>query len=66
MKCNVGRTDKVIRIALGIIIAVLGIACKSWWGLLAIIPLGTALTGRCMIYLPCGISTCKVPEDKKP
>ena len=65
MQCNVGRTDKVIRIVLGIVIAVLGIAFQSWWGLLAIIPLATALSGRCMLYLPFGLSTCKVPEDKK-
>ena len=65
MQCNVGKTDKVIRIVLGLMIAALGIAFRSWWGLLAIIPLGTALTGRCMLYLPFGLTTCKLPDDKK-
>ena len=65
MQCNVGKTDKVIRIVLGLMIAALGIAFRSWWGLLAIIPLGTALTGRCMLYFPFGLTTCKLPDDKK-
>ena len=59
MKCNVGKTDKVVRIVVGIVIAVLGIAFKSWWGLLAVIPLGTAAAGRCCLYVPLKISTVK-------
>ena len=30
MKCNVGRTDKIIRSAIGIVIALLGLYFKSW------------------------------------
>jgi hypothetical protein len=59
MKPNVGRTDKIIRLVLGLIIAALGIYYKSWWGLLAIIPIGTALVNRCMLYMPFGINTNK-------
>ena len=58
MKTNVGKTDKIIRIILGVAIAALGIYFKSWWGLLAILPLGTALAGVCGIYAACGTSTC--------
>jgi hypothetical protein len=59
MKANVGKVDKVIRIVLGLIIVALGIYFKSWWGLVAIIPIGTALVNRCLIYLPFGINTRK-------
>lgn len=58
MKKNVGKTDRIIRIVLGVVIAGLGIYFKSWFGLVAIIPLGTGLIGWCGIYTACGTSTC--------
>jgi type IV secretory pathway TrbD component len=57
MKLNIGRADRIVRIALGVAIAVLGIVFKSWLGLLAAIPLATAAVGSCPLYLPFGIST---------
>jgi Protein of unknown function (DUF2892) len=59
MKTNVGKTDKSIRIVLGIIIAAAGIYYQSLWGLAAIIPLVTAFTGFCPLYSLFGINTCK-------
>jgi hypothetical protein len=59
MKCNVGKTDKIIRIILGVLIGAAGILFKSWWGLLAIIPFFTAVAGWCPLYLLFGISTAK-------
>jgi len=52
MKCNVGKTDKIIRWIIGIVIVALGLYYKSWWGLLAIIPILTALFGFCALYIP--------------
>lgn len=57
MKKNVGSADKVIRIILGIGIGAAGIYFKSWWGLVGIVPLATALIGSCPLYLPFGIRT---------
>lgn len=62
MKKNVGQTDKIFRIILGIVIAVLGLVYQSWWGLLAIIPLGTGLVGYCGLYSLLGVSTCKTKK----
>jgi len=59
MKCNVGKTDKTIRIVAGLIILTLGLVLKSWWGLIGIIPLATALSGWCPLYVPLKISTRK-------
>ena len=59
MKCNVGKTDKVIRIIVGLGIGAAGIYFKSWWGLIGILPVFTALAGWCPLYLPFRISTCK-------
>lgn len=59
MKQNVGKTDKIIRIVLGLTIAAAGIYFKSWWGIVALVPLLTALTGFCPLYRFLGINTCK-------
>ncbi len=59
MKHNVGTADKIIRIAAGLAIAAWGVYAQSLWGLVAIIPLGTAMMGSCPLYLPLGLSTCK-------
>ena len=62
MKCNVGKTDKIIRFVLGIIIAALGLFYQSWWGLIALIPIGTALINFCPLYPIFGANTCKKKE----
>jgi len=62
MKCNVGRTDKNIRIVLGIMIAAAGFYFKSWWGIAAIVPLVTAFTGFCPLYTLLWINTCKTKD----
>ena len=59
MKCNVGKPDKIIRWVIGIVIAALGLYYKSWWGLLALIPILTAILGFCALYIPLKINTCK-------
>ena len=62
MKYNVGKTDKIIRIVLGIIIGALGYYFQSWWGLAAIVPFGTVLINFCPLYPIIGASTCTKKE----
>ncbi len=57
MICNVGKTDKIIRIIAGVAIITLGIVYQSWWGLIGIIPFATAFLNFCPLYLPFKIST---------
>ena len=57
MKKNMGNTDRWIRMVLGLAIGAAGIYFKSWWGLVGLVPLFTALIGTCLLYLPFGIST---------
>jgi len=57
MKCNVGSIDRLIRIVLGLIIAIVGVIFDSWWGLIGIIPIATGLFKFCPLYLPFKIST---------
>jgi len=65
MKKNMGTIDKLIRIVIAIVVAVLyftgqisGTAAIIL-GLLAVVFILTSLVGTCPLYLPFGISTKK-------
>lgn len=58
MKQNIGSTDRLIRVVLAMLIAAAGIYFENWWGLLAVIPLFTALFSFCPLYKIIGINTC--------
>ncbi len=59
MMRNVGKTDRVIRIVLGLVIIILGYLNNSWWGAIGLIPLLTAFVGFCPLYVPFKINTEK-------
>ena len=58
MKCNVGKTDRIIRVLLGVVLVGLGVYFNSWWGAIGVIPLLTAAISWCPLYAPFGLSTC--------
>ncbi|MBZ0292247.1 MAG: DUF2892 domain-containing protein [Anaerolineae bacterium] len=61
MSRNVGNTDRIVRIILGIVIIVAAAYLQVWpLALVAIIPIGTALVGFCPLYRLFGLSTCPV------
>lgn len=66
MQCNVGKADKIGRIIIGLVIIILGLYFKSWWGAIGLVPLLTALIGWCPIYVPLGIKTCKTEAAQAP
>ncbi len=57
MKKNIGISDRWVRIVIGLAIGAAGLYFKSWWGLVGLIPLSTALIRTCPLYLPFRIST---------
>jgi len=60
MKTNVGSTDRIIRIVLGL--ALIGLTLTGnigMWGWLGVVPLATGAIGWCPPYAILGISTCK-------
>lgn len=59
MKKNIGKTERAIRLVLGLIIIIVGIVVKSWWGLIGLIPLVTAGISFCPLWTLFGISTNK-------
>ena len=57
MKCNVGATDRLVRIIAGLVILLLGLVYKNWWGLVGLIPLLTGIFRYCPLYVPFKMST---------
>jgi hypothetical protein len=64
LACNVGKTDKIIRVIIGVVILGLGYAFHSWLGLIGIVPILTAVFGRCGLYYPFKINTVTKIDDK--
>jgi hypothetical protein len=58
MKTNIGSIDRVIRIVAGFAILAAGYYLKSWWGLIGLAPILTAVFRFCPAYLPFGFNTC--------
>jgi hypothetical protein len=61
MKCNIGSTDRIIRIVIGIGITVIGIIFESYWGLIGIAVMATGVFGFCGLYTLLGTNT--VPKE---
>ena len=60
MKQNIHNIERVIRVVLGLILlSLIFIGPKSFWGLIGILPILTGLIGWCPPYQLLGISTCK-------
>ena len=61
MHANIGNTERVIRIIIGLALLSLLFILEgnaSYWGLLGLIPLGTAAIRWCPIWKVLGINTC--------
>lgn len=61
---NVGKTNKIIRVIISLLILGAGFAFKSWFGLIGIVPILTAVFGRCGLYYPFKINTVKETDTK--
>jgi len=65
---NIGKMDKIVRIAAALVVGILVITgvfqgvVAVILGLLALVFLGTSAIGTCPLYLPFGISTIKKPK----
>ena len=59
MKCNVGKTDRIIRVIIGLAIIWAGFNYENWWGSLGIVFLIPAAIGYCPLYVPFKFSTCR-------
>jgi len=60
MHCNIGRTDRILRVTIGIIL--IGLAAFEVigpWGWIGILPFITGVMGVCSAYSVLGINTLK-------
>lgn len=58
MKCNVGRTERLIRVVLGLAAIGAGFYFQSWWGALGLIFVITGAIQWCPLSALFGINTC--------
>lgn len=63
MKANVGSLDRALRIIVGLAALGLGYYCHSWWGLIGLLPILTAVIRFCPAYVPLGLSSCAKKQD---
>ena len=60
MKPNIGGLDRALRVIAGLaILSLVFVGPQTWWGLVGLIPIGTAMIGFCPPYRLLGISTCR-------
>ncbi|CQR41797.1 MAG TPA: DUF2892 domain-containing protein [Thiomonas arsenitoxydans] len=67
MTINIGSVDRIIRVAIGLVLLSLPLWLDSpwrWLGLIGIMPLFTGLAGRCPGYRLLGLSTCPMRKQK--
>ena len=63
MKINVGGFDRILRAIVGLALLGAGYYFKSWWGLIGLGPLVTAVFRFCPAYLPFGLNTGGTKKD---
>lgn len=62
MKYNIGKTDRVLRVVIGTVLMIAGLALSGTAGIVmagfGLIPLATGLVGNCPAYSILKINTC--------
>lgn len=67
MKANVGNTERIIRVIIGIALLSLLFVLEGnmrYLGLIGIIPLATAAVSWCPVWALLGINTCPATQHK--
>ncbi len=60
MKCNLGHTERVLRMTLGLtLMGLAGFGITGAWAWIGIVPLVTGMVGICPVYSLLGINTSK-------
>jgi hypothetical protein len=64
MNKNVGGFDRILRVAVGVLLfALAATGTVGAWGYVGIVPILTGAIGWCPAYLPFGFSSCKTRSD---
>lgn len=68
MQKNIGTFDRLFRIVVGLSLLSLLFFLEGnarWFGLIGLIPLGTAMISNCPLYTLVGFSTCPLKNKDK-
>lgn len=58
---NEHTIERALRVILGLVLlALVVVGPRTYWGLLGVVPLATGLLGSCPLYTLFGISTCSM------
>jgi len=60
---NEHMAERVIRVALGVVLVALAVTGKTAWGWIGLLPIATGLIGSCPVYTLLGFSTCPVKKS---
>ena len=65
--CNLGKTDKIIRALLGIVLLVAAYLTPYWWlAIFGAVALGTSLLSFCPLYAILGLNSgCKSENSEE-
>jgi len=65
MKSNVGGIDRILRIAVGLLLIALSVTgVIGLWGYIGLVPLATGVFRFCPPYALFGWNTCSMPEKQ--
>lgn len=63
MQTNEGKTDRIIRVVLGVVLlSLVVVGPQTMWGLVGLVPLITGLVGYCPLYKLVGLNTCPLSK----
>ena len=63
MTTNMGGTDRILRIVLGLALIIMTLSgVIGAWGWLGLVPLATAAFGFCPLYKMLGMNTCPIKQ----
>jgi hypothetical protein len=66
MRCNVGKTERVVRIIAGLVLIGFGVLWKIWLATIGVLLLLTAILAWCPVSALFGISTCRYDDEEIP
>lgn len=52
MNCATGKTERGVKLVLGVSILALGLGTGNWWGIAGVLPIVSAATGKCPARIP--------------
>jgi hypothetical protein len=59
MKPNEGKVDRILRVAVGLVLlSLVFVGPQTLWGLVGLVPLITGAIGFCPLYKVLGFNTC--------